>query len=80
MKTDNIINAQESKLNNKAIDKIVENRVVLVGNPNVGKSCFFNHLSGMYVDVSNFPGTTVSIAKCKYKNYEIFDTPGVYGV
>ncbi|MBV6511864.1 MAG: Fe(2+) transporter FeoB [Ignavibacteriaceae bacterium] len=54
--------------------------VVLVGNPNVGKSLFFNHLSGMYVDVSNFPGTTVSISKGHYKNYEILDTPGVYGV
>ncbi|MFA7228311.1 MAG: FeoB small GTPase domain-containing protein, partial [Melioribacteraceae bacterium] len=36
-------------------------KIVLVGNPNVGKSCFFNYMSGMYVDVSNFPGTTVSI-------------------
>lgn len=34
----------------------------------------------MYVDVSNFPGTTVSISKGHYKNYEILDTPGVYGV
>ncbi|GMU85695.1 MAG: hypothetical protein AMXMBFR48_09370 [Ignavibacteriales bacterium] len=54
--------------------------VVLAGNPNVGKSLFFNHLSGMYVDVSNFPGTTVSLSKANYKNYEIIDTPGVYGV
>lgn len=58
----------------------VKKSVVLVGNPNVGKSLFFNHLSGMYVDVSNFPGTTVSISKGHYKNYEILDTPGVYGV
>ncbi|MCX7875705.1 MAG: ferrous iron transporter B [Melioribacteraceae bacterium] len=55
-------------------------KIVLVGNPNVGKSCIFNFLSGMYVDVSNFPGTTVSITKGKYKNYELYDTPGIYGV
>ncbi|HRI47824.1 MAG TPA: ferrous iron transport protein B, partial [Ignavibacteriaceae bacterium] len=55
-------------------------KVVLVGNPNVGKSLFFNHLSGVYVDVSNFPGTTVSITKGIYKNFNIYDTPGIYGV
>ncbi len=55
-------------------------KIVLAGNPNVGKSLFFNHFSGMYVDVSNFPGTTVSFTKAKYKNFEIFDTPGIYGV
>ena len=54
--------------------------VVLAGNPNVGKSVFFNHFSGMYVDVSNFPGTTVSISKAKYKDLDIYDTPGIYGV
>lgn len=55
-------------------------KIVLAGNPNVGKSLFFNYLSGMYVDVSNFPGTTVSITKALYKNSEVYDTPGVYGV
>jgi len=55
-------------------------KIVLVGNPNVGKSCFFNYMSGMYVDVSNFPGTTVSITKSHYKSDEVYDTPGIYGV
>lgn len=55
-------------------------KVVLAGNPNVGKSLIFNHLSGMYVEVSNFPGTTVSITSAWYKNYNVFDTPGIYGV
>lgn len=55
-------------------------RVVLAGNPNVGKSVVFNHMSGMYVDVSNFPGTTVEISKASYRDCEIFDTPGIYGV
>lgn len=55
-------------------------KVALVGNPNVGKSLFFNSISGFYVDVSNYPGTTVSISKAEWKNYIIFDTPGIYGV
>lgn len=55
-------------------------KVVLVGNPNVGKSVFFNWFTGAYVDVSNFPGTTVDISTGKYNEYEIIDTPGVYGI
>lgn len=55
-------------------------KLVLVGNPNVGKSVFFNALTGLYVDVSNFPGTTVDISQGLYKNYVVLDTPGVYGV
>ncbi|MBS3983076.1 MAG: ferrous iron transporter B, partial [Dethiobacter sp.] len=55
-------------------------RLVLVGNPNVGKSVFFNELTGRYVDVSNFPGTTVEIHKAPYGDYILMDIPGVYGV
>ena len=54
--------------------------VALVGNPNVGKSLVFNYLSGMYVDVSNYPGTTVELTKGRYKSYDVYDTPGVYGI
>lgn len=54
--------------------------VVLAGNPNVGKSVFFNALTGTYVDVSNFPGTTVEITRGRRGTDDILDTPGVYGV
>nr|WP_312213039.1 ferrous iron transport protein B [Clostridioides sp.] len=54
--------------------------IVLAGNPNVGKSVFFNALTGIYVDVSNFSGTTVDISHGKYKGDVVIDTPGVYGV
>ncbi len=37
--------------------------VVLVGNPNVGKSVLFGALTGTYVTVSNYPGTTVEVAE-----------------
>lgn len=57
-----------------------EKKVVLVGNPNVGKSVFFNKLTGLYVDVSNFPGTTVDVSYGRYKEYVVLDTPGIYGV
>ena len=56
------------------------NRLVLAGNPNVGKSVFFNELTGKYVDVSNFPGTTVDISRGTYDHYIVEDTPGIYGV
>jgi len=55
-------------------------RVVLVGNPNVGKSLFFNAFTGLYVDVSNFPGTTVAISSGRMGDDVMLDTPGIYGV
>lgn len=57
-----------------------KNKLVLVGNPNVGKSIFFNYLTDSYVSVSNYPGTTLDISTGNYKNYIVLDTPGVYGV
>lgn len=54
--------------------------VVLAGNPNVGKSVFFGALTGTYVDVSNFPGTTVEITRGRCGSDDILDTPGVYGI
>ena len=54
--------------------------IVLVGNPNVGKSVVFNALTGTYVDVSNFPGTTVELTRGRIDEHDIVDTPGVYGV
>ncbi len=54
--------------------------VVLVGNPNVGKSALFGALTGTYVTVSNYPGTTVEVstghAVLWGRRVEIVDTPG----
>lgn len=55
-------------------------KVVLAGNPNSGKSVFFNAFTGMYVDVSNYPGTTLEIAHGNYEENLLIDTPGVYGI
>jgi len=54
--------------------------VVLAGNPNVGKSVVFNALTGIYVDVSNYPGTTVELTRGHADGRDLIDTPGVYGV
>lgn len=55
-------------------------KVVVVGNPNVGKSVIFGLLTGKYVTVSNYPVTTVEVSRdiCKGLNgsVEIVDTPG----
>jgi len=59
-------------------------KVVLVGSPNVGKSVIFNYLTGKYVTVSNYPGTTVEIARGRSTiqgtTYEVIDTPGIYSL
>ena len=55
-------------------------KIALAGNPNVGKSVIFNALTGMSADVSNYPGTTIDVSRGKLGDYDIADTPGVYGV
>jgi ferrous iron transport protein B len=62
---------------------IAEKKLVLIGNPNVGKSVIFNHLTGKYVTVSNYPGTTVDISRgigsfgLGKEKYTVMDSPGV---
>src|SRR5579864_5212068 len=55
--------------------------VVLVGNPNVGKSVLFTKLTGKFVVISNYPGTTVEIARGKMQfggeSFGVLDTPGI---
>jgi ferrous iron transport protein B len=58
--------------------------IAIVGSPNVGKSVLFNALTGVYVTVSNYPGTTVEVTRGKgrFDNNElnVMDTPGMYGL
>ena len=60
---------------------VTEEKVILIGNPNVGKSVIFNYLTGQYVTVSNYPGTTVEIStgtlSAHGKRFQVVDTPGV---
>jgi len=59
-------------------------RVALVGSPNVGKSALFHRLTGRYVTVSNYPGTSVEIARgagrIGGRHVEVLDTPGLYSL
>lgn len=61
-----------------------ERKLVLVGNPNVGKSVLFNALTGAYTTVSNYPGTSVEISRgdCELHGvrYQVLDTPGMYSL
>jgi ferrous iron transport protein B len=58
--------------------------VVLVGNPNVGKSALFGALTGKYVTVSNYPGTTVEVTRgaawIAGRRRRVLDTPGASGL
>jgi len=61
-----------------------QRQVAIVGSPNVGKSLIFNRLTGIYITVSNYPGTTVEVFRGRtYIEgvlYEIVDTPGMYSL
>jgi ferrous iron transport protein B len=57
-------------------------RILLVGNPNVGKSVLFSRLTGTRIIASNYPGTTVGFTKGHLKlgeeQAEVIDVPGSY--
>ena len=82
-KKNNLSGQKHCGLGHPSLEGVVPSgarKIVLVGNPNVGKSVFFNYLTGLYVDVSNFPGTTVDISYGKLGEDVVIDTPGVYGI
>jgi ferrous iron transport protein B len=57
-------------------------RILLMGNPNVGKSVVFSRLTGVHVIASNYPGTTVNYTRGHMKlgddQVEVIDVPGTY--
>lgn len=59
-------------------------KIYLIGNPNVGKSVVFSRLTGVQVISSNYPGTTVEIAKGYLRlgdeKVEVVDLPGTYSL
>src|ERR1017187_1154036 len=63
---------------------LARRRLVLVGQPNVGKSVLFNALTGRYVAVSNYPGTTVEISRgmatIGSETFEVIDSPGIHSL
>ena len=59
-------------------------KILLMGNPNVGKSVVFTRLTGANVVVSNYPGTTVDYTKGYMKirgeEAEVIDVPGTFSL
>lgn len=57
-------------------------KILLMGNPNVGKSVIFSRLTGAKVVASNYPGTTVSFTKgymlLNGEKTDVIDVPGTY--
>ncbi len=68
----------------RAEESKVRRRALLVGQPNVGKSVIFGALTGTYVTVSNYPGTTVEISSAPARfgddPWEVVDTPGTHNL
>lgn len=69
--------------NREPID-LTTKRVVLVGNPNVGKTLVFSRITGTGVVTGNYAGTTVEVVTGRFeyedRYYELIDTPGIYSL
>lgn len=75
------MNGANDSMNGKAAPGVL-GTVAIVGAPNVGKSVLFHRLTGRYVVVSNYPGTTVEVSRGNFcdgaATVEVIDTPGMY--
>ncbi|NLZ31353.1 MAG: ferrous iron transporter B, partial [Methanomicrobiales archaeon] len=58
--------------------------VILMGNPNVGKSGVFSRLTGTRVIISNYPGTTIDVSRGMTRlldtSVKVIDAPGTYSL
>lgn len=61
-----------------------KNKILLMGNPNVGKSVFFTEMTGIHAISSNYTGTTVSYMEgdltLDEEQYTLIDVPGIYSM
>jgi ferrous iron transport protein B len=59
-------------------------KILLIGNPNVGKSVIFSRLTGVRVIASNYPGTTVEFCQgcigSGAEKIDVIDVPGTYSL
>ena len=74
---DDVIDAAELRA-----ELALPRRVILLGNPNVGKSVLFNALTGLRAVVSNYPGTTVEVTRGRLAgtDIEVIDSPGLNSI
>ncbi|MBP5135214.1 MAG: ferrous iron transport protein B [Paludibacteraceae bacterium] len=83
-----IVEENISLKNKQLSDEIKESRntitVALVGNPNCGKTSFFNFATGLHEKVGNYGGVTVDIKSGKFYHngytIELIDLPGTYSI
>ena len=86
-------NSHSSDFNGTITDDVISNvikektnniTVALVGNPNAGKTSFFNHATGLHEKVGNYGGVTVDLKTGTFyhKGYTInlVDLPGTYSI
>ena len=70
-------------MDNNTVEHSVQ-KVILIGNPNTGKSTVFNALTGLNQKVGNFPGVTVDKRTGSFssnnKKYHVVDLPGTYSL
>lgn len=70
--------------NTEELKKRCDYTIAIAGNPNVGKSTIFNHLTGMHQHTGNWPGKTVANATGTYeyknKQFLLVDIPGTYSL
>lgn len=59
-------------------------RIAMAGNPNTGKSTWFNTLTGLKQHTGNWAGKTVDIKEGSFlfkgKSYSMIDLPGTYSL
>ena len=59
-------------------------KILLMGNPNVGKSVVFSRLTGVHVVASNYAGTTVGYTQGQLQidgeQVDVIDVPGTYSL
>ena len=78
------IQKEKKKTNQDTLDNFRHPQIVLVGQPNSGKSTIFNEVAGYHSVASNFPGATVEYTKSHVRIlnqvYDVVDLPGIYSL
>ncbi|MCL2840279.1 MAG: ferrous iron transporter B [Defluviitaleaceae bacterium] len=76
------MSCHDVKMDDHVLEKT--NKILLMGNPNVGKSIFFTKLTGIHAMSSNYAGTTVTFTEGRFtigdKAYTLIDVPGTYSM
>ena len=77
--------ATEAQIETRPVVAGSNSAVAICGPPNVGKSSFFNRLTGLHQKVANYPGITVEkrVGRLRLENgdqVDLIDLPGIVGL